>query len=725
MKTFSFSSRHNFSSRSFVSSHAHLDTLAFLLLTQAIGFGQTPENQQTQEENPLTLDQVVISASPLTRTLFEQAQAVSILSGERLQQQTQATLGETLSTTPGVRSSYFGPAASRPVIRGLDADRIRILQNGVNTIDASGTSADHAVSFDPISAESIEIVRGPATLLYGANAIGGVVNVIDNRIPDQSIDVPATGILDGRYSSVDAGESTHLLVEGGKSGFNYHIEANRRNQHDTRIPGFARSDQLRALAPLAAGETEEQDTLANSFLDADGFSMGASRTWDHGFFGIAYSGYDSNYGTVAEKEVALDMTNRRWDFRGSLDAPVEGIKALNFRFGLGNYEHTEFEGAEIGTIFRNDGYDSRIEILHEKIGRLEGAIGYQGERSDFSALGDEAFLPPVLTTSNSVFVFEEYTLAPQWKLQGGVRYDHITTSSSTNSNFGPGQSRSFDNVSTSTGLIFTPSDDYAYTASISHSKRAPTYQELYANGPHVATQAFEIGDANMPVEQAIGLDLSLRKRTGFVTGSITGFVNHFDDYTGLFPTGATKLINGEQLPVYAYRSTEARFYGAEAEATFHLIKPVTTPESVIAAEKNGSQPSQPRVEQSPHGALDLELKADHVIASDQRSGDPLPRISPFHASAALEYQLDDFSARLEGVFAAKQTRVADQELPTDAYTMINASISKTISAGGFATKFYIKGVNLTNVEAREHTSFLKDIAPLAGRGVVVGAAVEF
>lgn len=725
MKTISFSLCNCFKLQRVPHDTTRLRIFACLLLTLTIASGQTPETTKKQRENPLTLDQVVVSASPLTRTLFEQAQAVSLLSGERLQQQKQATLGETLSTTPGVRSSYFGPASSRPVIRGLDADRIRILQNGVNSIDASGTSADHAVSLDPIGADSIEIVRGPATLLYGANAIGGIVNVIDNRIPDQSIDVPATGILDGRYSSVDAGESTRLMVEGGKSGFNYHIEANRRNLQDTRIPGFARSDKLRAQAPLAAGETEETDTLTNSFLDADGLSLGASRTWDNGFFGIAYSGYDSTYGTVADKEVSIDMTNRRWDFRGSLDAPLAGIKSLNFRLGLGNYEHTEFEGAEIGTIFRNDGYDSRIEILHEKIGGLEGAIGYQSERSDFSALGDAAFLPPVLTTSNSGFIFEEFSLAPQWKLQGGMRYDHITASSSTNPNFGPGQSRTFNNVSSSAGVVFTPNDDYAYTASVSQAKRAPTYQELYANGPHIATQAYEIGDADMPVEQAIGLDLSLRKRTGFVTGSITGFVNHFNDYTGLFPTGATKLIHGEQIPVHAYRSTEALFYGAEAEATIHLIKPVTTPEPVVADENNWGEGNQPRNSNKPSTALDLELKADHVIATDQFSGHSLPRISPFHASAALEYKLNDFSARLEGIFAAKQTQVADHELPTDAYGMINASISKTISAGGFATKFYIKGVNLTNVEAREHTSFLKDSAPLAGRGVVVGAAVEF
>jgi len=696
-----------------------------LLLPLGGAFGQTPEPAPFHTEDTILLDEVVITASPLGRTLFEQAQAVTVLSGERLQQQAQATLGETLSTTPGVRSTYFGPAASRPVIRGLDADRIRILQNGVNTIDASGTSVDHAVSFDPISAERIEIVRGPATLLYGANAIGGVVNVIDNRIPDQPINVPVTGALDGRYTSVDDGLSRHLMLEGGMNGFNYHIEANRREMQDTHIPGFARSDRLRAIAPLEAGETEEENVLTNSYLDADGFSLGASRTWEGGFFGLAYSGYDANYGTVAEKEVSIDMANRRWDFRGAFESPFAGIKAINYRLGLGSYEHTEFEGSEVGTVFSNDGYDSRIEVLHEKVGRFEGAFGYQGERSDFAALGAEAFLPPVLTTSNSGFVFEEFTLAEAWKLQGGVRYDHITAASATNANFGPGSTRIFGNVSGSAGLVFTPNDDYAHTLAVSHSERAPTYQELYANGPHIATNAFEIGDAELPVEQALGFDLSVRKRTGFVTGAISGFLNQFDGFVGQFPTGEVALLDDEELPIYAYRSTEARFYGGEVEATFHLLEPVENPDPVVADARNWTWPGQLLSGQALPSALDLELKADVVRATDQATGTALPRISPFHASAALDYHLGDFGARVEGIFAGEQDRVAENEIPTDGYFMLNAALSQTILTGGVATNIYLKGVNLTDEEAREHTSFLKDIAPLAGRGVVVGAKITF
>ena len=484
-----------------------------------------------------TVDEVVITASPLGRTLFEQAQPVSVLKDEQLQLQLQPTLGETLSNTPGVRSTYYGPAASRPVIRGLDADRIRVLQNGLNTIDASATSLDHAVSFDPVSVQSIEVVRGPATLLYGANAIGGVVNVIDNRIPDERIDTTLRGSLGGRYSSVDDGLSRDIMLEGGIGGFTYHLEAYRREVQDVRIPGYARSERLRAIKPLEPGEEEEFDVLSNSFLTTQGFSAGTSYVWDKGYFGLAYSGFDSNYGSVAEKGVTLDMQQRRWDFQGAFTEPFKGIKAIKYKFAHSDYDHTEFEDGAPGTTFMNKGYDGRIEVTHEKFGPFEGGFGFQTERSDFAAIGDEKFLPEVITKTNSGFVFEEVSFDDHWKLQGGLRYDHITANASEDKAFGPARGRTFDNVSGSLGVVFTPNDDYALALSSSWSERAPTYQELYAGGPHVATGVFEVGDDSLAVEQALGFDLSLRKRTGFVTGSATVFYNRFNNFIGQFPDG--------------------------------------------------------------------------------------------------------------------------------------------------------------------------------------------
>jgi iron complex outermembrane receptor protein len=284
----------------------------------------------------------------------------------------------------------------------------------------------------------------------------------------------------------------------------------------------------------------------------------------------------------------------------------------------------------------------------------------------------------------------------------------------------------FGNVSGAAGLVFTPNEEYAISLSVSHSERAPTYQELFANGPHVATNAFEIGDPDLQVEQALGVDFSLRKRIGFVTGAVSAYVNQFDNFIGQFATGGFGSLEGEILPAYAYRATEARFVGGEWETTFHLLTEVSEPGAGSADARgmdafrsllSGQEVARPR--------LDLELKADYVRATDLTSGMPLPRISPFHARAALDYQLGDFGARLESIFAGEQDRVAANELPTDGYALVNASVSRTFWTGATSTALYVKGVNLTNEEAREHTSFLKDLAPLPGRGIVVGARISF
>ena len=312
----------------------HLCALALASATSVSA--QTPDNS----DHSHTLDTMVVTAAPLDRTLFEQAQPVSVLSGDALKLRLEPTLGETLSQEPGITSTSFGPAASRPIIRGLDADRIRVLQNGSSTIDASATSVDHAVSFDPVSASSIEIVRGPATLLYGPNAIGGVVNVIDNRIPDELIDVPLTGTLGARYGSVSAERGGDFILEGGVRGFNYHLEGYKRATDDLSIPGYARSERLREREPLEEGEKEARDTLPNSNLRTEGLSGGTSYVWDKGYLGLAYSGFNTNYGTVAEREVTIDLEQRRWDARGEITTPLPAIKSIKWNLGISDYEHT-------------------------------------------------------------------------------------------------------------------------------------------------------------------------------------------------------------------------------------------------------------------------------------------------------------------------------------------------------------------------------------------------
>jgi iron complex outermembrane receptor protein len=667
----------------------------------------TPGPAPSEASTPQTLPDTVVSSTPLGRTLFEQVQPVSVLTGEKLPLLLQPTLGDTLSGIPGVSSSSFGPAASRPVIRGLDADRIRILQNGSNTIDASSTSPDHAVSYDPVSAQSIEVVRGPATLLYGPNAIGGVVNVLDNRIPEDPILTPIRGSLSGRYGSINSEQGGNFILEGGASGFNWHLEGYKRATDDLHIPGFARSGRLRARAPLEAGESEARDVLPNSNLRTEGLLGGASYTWDEGYFGLAYSGFHSNYGTVAEKDVTIDLEQRRWDFRGAFLDPIPGIHKIKYTVGISDYQHTEFEQTLVGTVFENEGYDARLEITHEPIGRLEGTFGFQSEKSTFSAIGDEAFLPAVETRVQSAFVFEELPLEP-FRFQFGLRYDHAEVESDSSPTFGPGSARDFDNLSGSLGLLFTPVQGYVLALNTALTQRAPTYQELFANGPHIATGSFEVGDPLLDPEKCLSFDLSLRKKTGWVTGSVGGFMNYFKDFVGMFPTGAFSDDEEEPLPVYQFRSTDARFVGGEVEATIHLLQPLTD---------SPDQPAQ---------ILDLELKTDYVHATDADDSRPLPRIPPFRSSAGLVYQNKGFRIGVEGQYSARQNRTAEEELPTDSFFLVNAHMSYRIPLGANTqADFFVKGVNLANQEARLHTSLLKDIAPMGGRGVLCGVKLSF
>ncbi|GAA5117654.1 TonB-dependent receptor [Luteolibacter yonseiensis] len=676
---------------------------------------QSTTAQETSEA--VALDAVVVTANRSDLTLFQQVQPTNLLIGKDLQYKLQPTLGETLDREPGVSSTSFGPGASRPVVRGLGDDRVRILQNGTSVLDVSNVSPDHAVAVDPLTIRSVEVVRGPATLLYGPNTIGGVVNVIDDRIPQERFSgTYPSGKFATSVGSADDLFSQSGAITWGSGPLVFHLDGFNRETDDIEIPGYARSAALRKADPLPAGEEEAHGTLPNSATHSKGAGLGGSYIWDSGFLGFSYSGVDSTYGTVAEPDVTIGLSQRRWDMRGAVYTPAPWIKEINFKLGYSDYDHTEFEGSEVGTKFLIEGYDGRIELLHEKIGVLEGAFGFESQYNEFSALGEEAFLPQVDNSVNSVFVFEEIPV-DQLRFQFGARYDHQSSETKADASFGPGLSRDFDGFSTSGGIVWQPVEDYAVALSLAYTQRPPTYVELFADGPHVATGTFEVGDADLDTEDSLSLDLSVRKRSGRVTGSVSGFYYRFTDFVSAQPTGGVDPDEG--LPIYAYQALPADFWGGEVETTFHLLEPVTAPP--VADAKGGVlEPATVSAHR-----LDLILRADYVNAENRDTGEPIPRIPPFRTSLALDYGNGPFSARLEGQYAASQHRHADYELPTDSYFLVNAGVGYNVKFGDVRTNFYVKGVNLTDEEARQSTSFLKDIAPIAGRGVVAGITAEF
>ena len=651
------------------------------------------------------MDEIVVTA-PMSRPLFQQAQSASVLSGQNLTLALEPSLGQTLARLPGVSSSYFGPAASRPIIRGLDGDRVRILQNGLNTIDASATSVDHAVSFDTSNLKSVEVVRGPATLLYGSNAIGGVVNSIDGRIVDEKIDGTIRGALNERYSSVDNGYLSSAMVEGGYKGLAFHVESFTRATEDFRIPGNARTPAAQAANPLPAGQTEVSKTIPNSNLRSEGVTSGLSYIWDKGFFGFAWTEFHTNYGSPAERNVVIDMHQQRLDVRGAFYQPLKHIKEVSYKLATSSYQHTEFDSGQPSTLFKNNGYDARVEAKHEKIAGMQGVVGFQSDRSEFSTSGSEAFLPPTITQADALFLYEDISRGPV-SFQFGGRYDHISVDSLASSSFGPAVARTFDNLSSSVGLVFTPNDEYAVAFTINHAERAPTYQELFANGTHAATGAFEIGNPNLKQEKSLGFDLNVRKRIGWVTGSVGGYYNRYSNFIGQFPTGVVHVVNGESYNELLYQATNAEFIGSELEATFHLLHPISTDKSV---QQNN---------------LHLQLRADVVHARDTQTGLSLPRIPPFHLTSALMLERGAFGARLEGIYAAPQSQLAMNELRTSSYFLVNLSLTYRIKQGPTTIDIFLKGMNLTNEDAREHTSVLKDRVPLPGRGLVAGMKLTF
>ncbi len=663
---------------------------------------------QKPDDRPATkLDEIVVTANRSDQTLFQQVQPATVLKGDELQLKLQPTLGETLNNEPGVSSTSFGPGASRPVIRGLGDDRVRILQNGTSVLDVSNVSPDHAVATDPLTIRAVEIVRGPATLLYGPNTIGGVVNVIDDRIPTERFTgTYPTGKFESQVGSVDDLFSQSGAVTWGAGPIVFHLDGFNRETSDLDIPGYARSAEKRSTDPLPPGSTEARGTLPNSATESQGGGLGASYIWDGGFLGLSYSGVDSTYGTVAEPDVTIDLRQRRWDLRGASYSPAPWIKKIDYKVGYSDYDHTEFEGPDAGTQFLIQGFNARAELLHEKIGLFEGAFGVESLVSEFSALGSEAFLPIVDNQAHSLFFFEEIA-QEKFRYQFGTRIDRHTHETEANPNFGPALDRDFNAFSTSAAVVYHPVEDYAVTLSLAYTQRPPTYVELFANGAHVATGTFETGDPDLGTEDSLSLDLSVKKRAGRVTGSVSGYYYRFDDFVSAQATGALDPV--DSLPMYNYEAIGADFYGGEIETTFHLLDEVKS-----GAERSTKAP-----------LLDLILRGDYVHAEDRKTGEPVPRIPPLRFTTALHYAMGPFNARLEGQYAAEQNRHADDELPTDGFFLVNASVSYNLQLAGVATTFYVRGNNLTNTEARQSTSFLKDIAPMAGRGVIAGVRAEF
>lgn len=660
--------------------------------------------------------EIVINSTPLGRSSIESAQPVSVLGGRGLRLRDAETIGETVAEVPGVSTSTFGAGASRPVIRGLGGERVRVMENGLGTKDISSTSPDHAVAIDPSLADQVEVVRGPAALMFGTSAVGGVVNAVNGRIPLAIPDGPASGEVESSYGTVDESREGSGKLDVPFESFVLHLDGSLRKSDDYRIPGFARTPAVRAEESSSADEPRGKVPFSST--ERESGAVGGSYFLENGVIGGAISAFDTTYGVPnGEEDVSVDLTHRRYEGRSRLDMPLPLIETSDIKIAYSDYSHDELEQGEVGTRFTSEGIDTRAELRHLPIGVFEGLLGLQLQQTDFSATGAEAFLPSNDELISSIFLFEELPLDRTVKLQLGARVD--STEREANGYTPPGTiggdsvgqtdfRRNFVTTSFSSGVVMEQDGGNVLALALAYTERAPSAQELFANGAHVATGAFEIGDPDLGVERSIGVDVSLRRTRGAVTGSLGGFYNRFFDYIDL--SGDHQITvppDGEEaLEVLVFRQEDAQFFGAEAELDFHLFGPVD--------------------EQRPSSTdCVLFARADWLWAAQAGSGTPLSRMPPARIAGGIRYQDEKTEGSLEVAQLFRQERNNPAESETPGYTDLKARAAYEIIGGPLPVELFVRGENLLNAKERNHVSFLKDIAPLPGLTLISGLTTRF
>ncbi|WGM45881.1 putative TonB-dependent receptor [Brevundimonas sp. NIBR10] len=654
---------------------------------------------QTAPDKADTVDDVIVTAAPYGVSQRASTIATDVIDEQALAVAPAQSLGDLLASQPGLRSTDFAPGASRPVIRGLSGPRVQVLTNGIGMIDASSVSPDHAVATDPAEASRIEVVRGPATLIYGGSAIGGVVNIIDNRIPTEIPEGGLSGVISTQASSVDDGRSVFGRLTAGTGHFAFNIDGVKRTSDDYDIPSPARSARLAAEDGEPRGEGGKQ---ANSYTDLEAWGVGASWIGDKGFLGASYKDTDSEYGTVAEESVFIQLHQTREDLRGEYRFDGGPFSAVRGNFGHAEYTHTEFEGpGEPGTIFNSDGEEGRIDLVQRARsiggGTWNAAYGVQALKRNFEAIGDEAFVPTTDIEEGGVYTVQRLDRGA-FGFEGGLRYDRRTLSATPIGTVSEVE-REFDNVSASAAVFVRPAPGLFLGLSLAHNERAPSEVELFADGVHIATAAYETGDRTLDTEKVNTLEGTVHYDTGRFSGDLHVYGSKYDGFIDERPTGDTYLFveENEEFPVYQFVQTDATFYGFELEGSYALWE-------------------------SGANKLALEGQADYVHAETDLG--PAARIPPYSVTGRLAWTSTPFDASVEVRHVGAQDRVADLELPTDDYTLLNLSAAWRPMADRNVTLF-AEAHNLTDEEAREHVSFLKDIAPLPGRNLRVGVAYRF
>ncbi len=652
-------------------------------------------NSHAQSVNKnVELPGVQITAPNASSAESSGVKADIVLQGDRLRRKRETNLGDTLSHELGVTSSSFGPGAGRPIIRGQDGPRVQVLENGVGTGDLSIISPDHAVATETLNASRIEILRGPSTLLYGSGVSGGVVNVVNDRIPDRLFKTPQAN-FEGRFNSALEERNGALNASGSSGRISWNIEGAKRKTNDVHIPGRANPND----------PNSEVGFVRNSAIDSSNLSVGSSYIGDRGFVGMSVSRLENFYGIPGPEGAKIDMNQTRYGLAGDLDNPLKGFQQLKMRFNYNDYQHKELEqSGDAGSRFKNNELDSRAELIHSPIAKWQGVMGIQLQNRNFSAKGEEAFVPSSLSQSAGLFMLEKREWQ-QWRFEVGGRFEHTAHNPQATLL----QTRDFNLYSVSAGSAWKFMDGYQVDLTATRGQRAPNTVALYADGRHIATNTFEQGDQTLRKETSNNFDIALQKTTGTITGKVNLFYNYINDY--IFQQsrdsnldGFADRVNDEGLLdrhgaflVQDFSQTRAKFYGVEAEAIVALLP----------------------------DTLNLRLFTDIVYGRLKDNGN-IPRMTPQRFGFDLDYRKNSWQANFNLTRVTGQHRVAVLETETSGYTLMNAEMGyhMKLSKSVHYTLF-LQGRNLLDSDMRVHTSFLKDTAPLPGRAIVAGIRGAF
>jgi iron complex outermembrane receptor protein len=658
--------------------------------------GHTDEHRH---DPPTDYDEVIVTGAPIGRRRFDVIQGSSVLYGASLERALQSSLGETLSQQPGISSTYYGAAASRPVVRGLDGPRIRVLQNGLGSLDASVTSPDHAVTIDPLASHRVEIIRGAGTLMYGSGAIGGVINVEDGRIPLDRPNGFAQG--EGRVLYGSAAQEIGLGAEvtSGMGPTAFTAGGFFRDTQDISIPGYAVSDALAAQDPtLPRGPS---GTAENTASRSKGGNIGGSLIGEEETLGLSFGINDSLYGVPSEpgEEIEIDLQQLRLDalLRSQRDWAI--FDETSVRVGWAGYEHTEFEGGSAGTQFESNGVEGRLDLVQAPWRMLDGGAGFQFLHREFETTGTEAFIPKNTTNNFGLFAVEQLDFDPII-FDLGLRYEHQSVDASR-----VGFDRRFDTISVSGGASWEFFNDYLLGFSVSRNERAPSAEELLSNGPHLATGGFDLGDTGLGKEAGTTVEGTLRKRHGRWNAGLNVYFTHFKDFIYLQNQGLVDDTGSPdpagELMLRQYVQADTVLIGGEIQAAVEAI-------------------------QTSHFTGVVDAAFDWVKGTVQNSSsDRLPRIPPMRIKAGVEARSRYADLRFEAWWVAEQDRTAAFELATDDYVMLNLYLTVHPFPDDERVTLIVQGRNLGDAEARVHSSFLKDRLPLPGREARIGMKLSF